>query len=53
MLLVSCAVIVGAAAEDWDIAALDTARTANYLTELEKDVVLELNKVRSSPLSLK
>ncbi|MDR2746551.1 MAG: CAP domain-containing protein [Treponema sp.] len=48
-LLVSCAVIVGAAAEDWDIAALDTARAVNYLTEIEKDIVLELNKVRSNP----
>lgn len=28
---------------------LNTARDANYLSELEKNVVLELNKVRSNP----
>ena len=33
----------------WDIAALDTARNVNYLTTLEKDVVLEMNKVRANP----
>ncbi|MDR1986700.1 MAG: CAP domain-containing protein [Treponema sp.] len=48
-LLMSCVVIGGGAAEDWDIALLDTARTAHYLTAIEKDVVLELNKVRSDP----
>ena len=35
--------------EDWDIALLDTARTAHYLTEEEKNVVLEMNKVRNNP----
>jgi uncharacterized protein YkwD len=36
-------------AAHWDIDALDTARDAEYLTGLEKDVVLEMNKARSSP----
>jgi uncharacterized protein YkwD len=33
----------------WDIASLDTARNVNYLSNLEKDVILELNIVRSNP----
>jgi uncharacterized protein YkwD len=36
-------------ADGWDIDALDTARQAAYLTRVEKDVILELNKVRSNP----
>ena len=36
-------------ANEWDIALLDTARSVNYLSDIEKDVVLELNKVRSDP----
>ena len=32
-----------------NIAALDTAARANYLTAIEKDVVLEMNKVRTNP----
>jgi len=36
-------------AANWDIAALDTAANADYLTGLEKDVVLEMNKVRTNP----
>ena len=34
---------------NWNIAALDTAANANYLTGIEKDVILEMNKVRSNP----
>jgi len=33
----------------WDLSALHTARTAGYLKDLEKQVILELNKVRSDP----
>jgi uncharacterized protein YkwD len=33
----------------WNIAALDTAKDAAYLTDIEKDVILEMNKVRSDP----
>jgi len=33
----------------WNIAALDTARSASYLSDLEKDIILELNMVRSDP----
>jgi hypothetical protein len=36
-------------ADGWDIDALDTARQVNYLTRVEKDVILELNKVRTNP----
>ena len=33
----------------WDINELDTARNVPYLSALEKDIVLELNKVRTNP----
>jgi hypothetical protein len=35
--------------ENWDIAALDTAKDADYLTGVEKDVILETNKARTDP----
>jgi uncharacterized protein YkwD len=34
---------------NWDIATLDTAKDVDYLTGVEKDVVLEMNKVRNNP----
>jgi uncharacterized protein YkwD len=34
---------------NWDIALLDTAANVDYLTGVEKDVILEMNKVRSDP----
>ncbi|GMO34225.1 MAG: hypothetical protein Ta2B_14720 [Termitinemataceae bacterium] len=34
---------------NWDIDKLDTAKDADYLTGVEKDVILEMNKVRSDP----
>jgi uncharacterized protein YkwD len=36
-------------AKDWDLSALDTARGVNYLTTEERNVILELNKVRTNP----
>lgn len=36
-------------ADKWDIAKLDTARNVDYLSTVEKDVVLEMNKARSNP----
>jgi uncharacterized protein YkwD len=36
-------------AANWDIAALDTAANVSYLTGIEKDVILEMNKVRTDP----
>ena len=36
-------------ASNWDIAVLDTAADADYLLGIEKDVVLEMNKVRNNP----
>jgi uncharacterized protein YkwD len=33
----------------WDLSALHTAKNAGYLKDLEKQVILELNKVRSDP----
>jgi uncharacterized protein YkwD len=36
-------------AANWDVAVLDTAKDADYLTGIEKDVVLEMNKARSNP----
>ena len=35
--------------KNWNIASLDTARNVDYLTVFEKNVILELNKVRSNP----
>jgi len=34
---------------NWNIAALDTAANVSYLTDVEKDVILEMNKVRTNP----
>ncbi|MDR1220321.1 MAG: CAP domain-containing protein [Treponema sp.] len=36
-------------ADDWNAALLDTARNADYMSVVEKDVVFELNKARSDP----
>ena len=36
-------------ADKWDIAKLDTARNVDYLSTVEKDVVLEMNKARTNP----
>ena len=36
-------------AANWNIAVLDTAANVNYLTDVEKDVILEMNKVRTDP----
>jgi uncharacterized protein YkwD len=36
-------------AANWNIAVLDTAADADYLSPAEKDVILEMNKVRSNP----
>jgi hypothetical protein len=36
-------------AANWNIAALDTAAGVNYLTGIEKDVILEMNKARADP----
>jgi uncharacterized protein YkwD len=36
-------------AANWNIAALDTAANVSYLTGIEKDVILEMNKVRTDP----
>jgi len=35
--------------KNWDIALLDTAADVDYLTGIEKDVILEMNKVRTNP----
>jgi uncharacterized protein YkwD len=36
-------------AANWDIAVLDTAADVDYLSPIEKDVILEMNKVRTNP----
>jgi uncharacterized protein YkwD len=36
-------------AANWDIAVLDTAANVEYLSGIEKDVILEMNKVRTNP----
>ena len=33
----------------WDLAVLDTARSADWLSTAEKDLVLEINKLRTDP----
>jgi len=35
--------------ENWDIIELDTAREVSYLSNVEKRVIFELNKVRTNP----
>jgi len=35
--------------ETWDISALDTGREAGFLTDYQKRLVLEVNKMRSDP----
>ena len=35
--------------QNWDIRKLDTARDSTYLSEMERDIVLEQNMVRSDP----
>jgi uncharacterized protein YkwD len=34
---------------EWDISALNTASNADYLSQIEKDIILEINKLRSDP----
>ena len=36
-------------AVNWDISSLDTAAKADYLSAMEKDVILEMNKARNNP----
>lgn len=33
----------------WDLSVLDTARDADYMDEIEKDIILEMNMARSNP----
>jgi len=52
--VVLCCFLVGAyaiayAGETWDKTKLDTARGVDYLSAVEKDVVFEINKLRSEP----
>lgn len=35
--------------EGWELSDIDTAKNVSYLSELEKQVILEMNKVRSNP----
>ncbi len=35
--------------DGWDLSVVDTARNVNYLSDVEKDVILELNKARTNP----
>jgi len=35
--------------KEWNLKLVDTARDAAYLSAIEKDVILEMNKVRSDP----
>jgi uncharacterized protein YkwD len=37
------------ARDGWDIARLDTARNVGYMSAAEKDIILELNMLRSDP----
>ena len=36
-------------AVNWDIAVLDTSANVDYLSGIEKDVILEMNKARTNP----
>lgn len=35
--------------DDWNLEQLDVARNETYLNDLEKDIILEVNKLRSNP----
>ena len=35
--------------EIWDLSVLDTARNVDYMDEIEKDIVLEMNMARTNP----
>lgn len=48
MLLVQFKAAVAGGSE-WNAAALNTASKADYLSDLEKEIVLEINKLRSDP----
>jgi hypothetical protein len=45
-LLASCSY---AQTGNWELSRLDTGRKVTYLSDIEKDVLLELNKVRTNP----
>jgi uncharacterized protein YkwD len=52
LILILLVVVINAWSQnsvEWPIKKLDTARDVNYLTSDEKDVILELNKVRYNP----
>ena len=52
LLAITAVAVIVFAAEDrsgWDIKGIDTARDADYLSDIEKDVILELNMARSNP----
>jgi hypothetical protein len=48
-ILLACSVLAQVNADDGWAKSLDTARNTAYLSAIEKDVVFELNKVRSNP----
>jgi uncharacterized protein YkwD len=41
--------LAGASERSWNIAELHTASEADYLTDIEKEIILEINKLRSDP----
>jgi uncharacterized protein YkwD len=49
LLSIACCFASKLFADDWNAALLDTARNADYMSAVEKDVVFELNKARSDP----
>ncbi len=49
VLLLLPLVFIAAEETEWDISLLDTARDADYLSDVDKDIILELNKVRTDP----
>ncbi len=36
--------------DNWNLALIDTARNVDYLSDVEKNVILEVNKARSDPV---
>lgn len=47
--VLSCINLSAQEASGWDLAVLDTARNVEYLSDIEKDIILELNKARTNP----
>ena len=49
IILLMQGIIIFASAGNWNITALHTASDVNYLSDIEREIILEINKLRSDP----